>query len=293
MGDHHVHLHPHGPYDGTGPAPGEYPPGHIESYIERALERGADEVGFTEHLYRCADVSHLLGRFWESEPRQDLAVQAREFVTSDLALNLEDYVSAVVDAKDRGLPVKLGLEVDFFPESIEAVSEHLSRYPFDFLIGSVHWVGGWSVDHDDAVHEYDRRGVDTAYADYFALETALAASGMVDVLAHADVIKKFGHRPTAVPAEWYRKVASAAAATGTAIEVSTAGRYKPVAEMYPAPEFLGEAFSAGVGITLASDAHVPEECGRDRDIAIEYARAAGYTTRIRFEERRAMEVPLS
>ncbi|NNC73892.1 MAG: histidinol-phosphatase HisJ family protein [Acidimicrobiia bacterium] len=292
MGDHHVHLHPHGPYNGTGPALGEYPPGHIEAYVETALARGADEVGFTEHFYRCADVSHLLGAFWEAEPRQDLATQSRDFVTSDGALNLEDYVVAVVAAKDRGLPVKLGLEVDYFPESIAAVCDHLAQYPFDFLIGSVHWVGGWSVDHDDVVHEYERRGVEAAYADYFALETALAASGAVDVLAHADVIKKFGHRLPEPPVDWYRKVAAAAAESGTAIEVSTAGRYKPVAEMYPAPEFLAETWAAGVGITLASDAHEPGECGRDRDVAIEYARAAGYTTRLRFENRNAIEVPL-
>lgn len=293
MGDHHVHLHPHGPYDGTGPPPGEYPAGHIEAYVEAALARGADEVGFTEHLYRCADATHLLGAFWEREPRRDLADQAREFVTSDMALNLEDYVAAVVAAQERGLPVKLGLEVDFFPESIEAVSDHLAGYPFDFLIGSVHWVGGWSVDHGDVAGEYERRGVDEAYEGYFELETALAASGMVDVLAHADVIKKFGHRPTVDPTRWYRAVTAAAAGTGTAIEVSTAGLHKPVAEMYPSPDFLAEAFAAGLGITLASDAHVPTECGRDRGLAIEFARRAGYSTRVRFERRRAIEVPLT
>ena len=42
--------------------------------------------------------------------------------------------------------------------------------------------------------------------------------------------------------------------------------------MYPAPEFLAIFNEEGVPITLASDAHYPEECGRDRDLAIEAAR---------------------
>ena len=53
------------------------------------------------------------------------------------------------------LPVLLGLEVDYFPETIEAVSEYLAQYPFDFLIGSIHWVGPWAVDHEDATWEFD------------------------------------------------------------------------------------------------------------------------------------------
>ena len=64
MGDYHVHLHPHGPYDGTGPEPGTYPAAHIEAYVETALSRGVDEVGFTEHLYRCTEAEELLGTFW-------------------------------------------------------------------------------------------------------------------------------------------------------------------------------------------------------------------------------------
>jgi histidinol-phosphatase (PHP family) len=291
MGDHHVHLHPHSPGN-DGPPPGEYPHGHLDAYVETALARGADEVGFTEHLYRCVESADVLGAFWEEEPRADLASLTERFVAEDRNLSLETYVEVVVDAKDRGLPVRLGLEVDYFPATIDAVLDLLEPYPFDFLIGSVHWVGGWAIDHDESRHEFERRGVDQAYADYFAWELQLAESGAVDVLAHADVVKKFGHRPSRPPTDLYRKVAEAAAASGTAFEVSTAGIYKPVAEIYPAPAFLAAGFEAGAGITLASDAHRPSECARDRDVARDYARAAGYTERVRFEQRRRFVVPL-
>ncbi len=285
MGDYHVHLHDHGPYRGVGPPLGEYPPGYIEAYVEQAARRGLSEVGFTEHLYRCVESEPVLGRFWAREPRRDLAAQTEAFVAEDRTLSIEAYVAAVVDAKDRGLPVKLGLEVDFMPDSIEAVMEFLAPYPWDFLIGAIHWIGGWSVDHGDASYEFARRGVRQAYEDYFDLETQLAASGTVDVLAHVDVVKVHGDVPAEAPVDLYAEVVRAAATSGTAVEVSSSGLHKPIGEIYPAPSLLAMFNEAGVPITLASDAHEPANCGRDAPALARAARAAGYTEHLVFEQR--------
>lgn len=292
MGDYHVHLHEHGPYRGHGPRPGEYPAGHVEAYVAAAAANGAAEVGFTEHLYRCVESAPVLGRFWESEPRRDLAIHTQEFIAEDRTLSLEKYVDAVAAAKDRGLPVKLGLEVDFIPGTVGDVLELLAPYPWDFLIGAVHWVGGWSIDHADVAYEFSRRGVRRAYEEYFALETALAASGTVDVLAHVDVVKVHGDRPAAPPVDLYREVVAAARASGTAVEVSSSGIHKPIGETYPAPGFLAMFAEASVPITLASDAHVPAHCGRDLEALVAAARAAGYTEQLGFSERVASRVPL-
>ncbi|GIU92507.1 MAG: histidinol-phosphatase [Acidimicrobiia bacterium] len=291
MSDYHLHLHPHEPAEG-GPPPGEYPPGLIESYVEAAAARGVDELGFTEHLYRCVESEEALGPFWEREPRRDLAEHSEAFVRADRNLSLDAYVEAVVAAKDRGLPVKLGLEVDFFPETIDSVLELLAPYPWDFLIGSVHWVGGWALDSSAVAYEYDRRGVDRAWEDYFEVEVELAASGTVDVLAHVDLPKKYGRRPADEPIELYRKVVEAAKASGTAVEVSSQGLRKPAGEVYPSPVFLAMFAEAGVPITLASDAHTADEAGWGHREVVEAARAAGYTTRLGFDARRRYEVPL-
>jgi len=292
MGDYHVHLHPHGPYDGTGPEPGTYPAAHIEAYVETALSRGVDEVGFTEHLYRCTEAEELLGTFWESEPRLDLADHTARNVEVERTLSLELYAEAVLAARDRGLPVLLGLEVDFFPESIERVAEYLARYPFDFLVGSVHWIGGWGYDRRDVEYEYDRRGTRRAYEDYFALELALAASGIVDILAHVDAIKKPARFLDELPIELYRPVVEAAAASGTAVEINTAGWWHPAAEVFPHPTFLKMFHDAGVAITIGSDAHYPHDTSRAFDRAVEVARKAGYEHRLRFRDRVATTVPL-
>ncbi|MFV1999605.1 MAG: PHP domain-containing protein [Acidimicrobiia bacterium] len=292
MGDYHVHLHPHGPYSGEGPRPGEYPVDHIEAYFEAAHSNGANEVGFTEHFYRCIESKPVLGPFWEADPRKDLRDFTSSYVRSERVLSLERYVQAVVDAKDRGLPVKLGLEVDFFPETVDAVVEFLKPYPFDFLIASTHWLDAWGIDLEPQKYEFERRGLQQAYEDYFLMETRLAASGHFDVLAHADVVKKRGVFLDAPPLDLYEELAVAAGRGGTAVEVSTVGLYQPANEMYPHPELLQRFFNHNVPITLASDAHVPQECGRDRAKAIALARSVGYTQRIEFTKRVGTLVPL-
>jgi histidinol-phosphatase (PHP family) len=291
MSDYHLHLHPHQPSD-EGPPPGEYPPGHIEAYVEAAAREGVGELGFTEHLYRCVESRDALGDWWEQEPDPRLAAHTRGFVAEDRNLSLEAYVTAVEDAKGRGLPVLLGLEVDFFPESIGAVLDLLDPYPWDFLIGSVHWIGGWAIDSSAAGSEWENRSVERGYNQYFALETQLAASGAVDVLAHVDLPKKYGHRLPEEPVHHYEAVVAAAAASGTAVEVSSQGLRKPAAEVYPSPRFLSMFYEAGVPITLASDGHFPSEAAWGHDAVVGAARAAGYSKRLQFRRGVGELVPL-
>lgn len=292
MGDYHLHLHQHGPADEMDPAPDEYPAGHIEAYVEAAAGRGVHELGFTEHLYRCVEAAPVLGRFWERDPVAWLAAQTEQFIAEDRTLSLDAYVEAITAARDRGLPVLLGLEVDFFPETIDAVMELIAPYPWDFLIGSVHWIVGWSVDHSGAVNAFAERGVDRAYEDYFAIEAQLAASGTVDALAHVDVIKKYGHRPPRERLDLYGQVVQAAVASGTAVEVSSAGLRNPADEIYPAPRFLEMFHDAGVPITLASDGHTPDQAAWGREAVVAAARAAGYTERLQFRQRAQTPVAL-
>ncbi len=290
MGDYHVHLHPHAVE--PAPPPGDFSFGLIEAYVEAAADRGVAEVGFTEHLYRFTEAATPLGRFWERESRTDLGEQSQRFVAVERILSLEAYCAAVVEARERGLPVLLGLEVDFFPDSIDDVLEVLAPYRWDYLIGSVHWIGGWALDHPEVQAEFERRGVDKAYEQYFELVTQLAASGVVDVLGHVDVVKKFGHRASRERLDLYEEVARAAAASGTAVEVSSAGLRRPVNEIYPSPSFLRVLREAGVPITIASDAHRPANTGIGLSEAIDAARTAGYQERLAFRAREARSLPL-
>ena len=124
-------------------------------------------------------------------------------VELDRVFQIEQYVEEVLKAKDRGLPVLLGLEIDFIPGTEEAVAELLSPYPWDFLLGAVHWVGSWAIDTSECAEEFERRGVEESWEQYFGLVVEMIQSGMADVLAHVDVCKKYGYRPPQEPLGLY------------------------------------------------------------------------------------------
>src|SRR5206468_6239440 len=98
----------------------------------------------------------------------------------------------VLEAKRAGLPVVLGLEVDHYAGRMDRVARLLEGYPFDVLLGSVHWVGAWGFDQlgDPAVDaEWNARAIDSVWDVYTDALEELAASRVCDVLAHPDLIK--------------------------------------------------------------------------------------------------------
>ena len=237
----------------------------VEPFVETAARRGVDEIGFTEHVYYF---------------RQTRPLWALEYQTERCVYDLDAYVDAVVEAKRRGLPVKLGLEVDYVGGRQDELATILEPYPWDYLLGSVHWIDGLAVDSSPDEGVWAEWTVDEVWRRYFEALAELAASGHVDVLAHPDLAKIFGRRPERVE---YPPLA------GVALEISTNGRYKPVGELYPDLALL---HATGLPITLASDAHVPENVGRDFELALGLARAAGYETVTVFDGRTARQEPL-
>lgn len=255
--DYHMHLRN---------ARGEiaHDTGSVEPFVEAAREAGVDEIGFTEHVYY----------FRQTRPLWTVPYQVERCI-----YDLERYVEAVVQARERGLPVKLGLEVDYVPGREEEMREILAPYPWDYLLGSVHFVDGLGVDGEPRL--LDAVGVAEAWRRYFDTLAAAARSGLFDSLSHPDLVKISGDR---VPFD-YGPAAEAIAQGGVAVEVSTAGLRKPVRELYPHPDFLRACRERGVPATLGSDAHEPDLVGHDFDRARELLRSAGYETVTVFEKR--------
>lgn len=291
MGDYHVHIHPHRETPGA-PPPGEFPADYIDRYVEVALSRGVSEVGFVEHLYRCVESQAALGHWWRRDLNPHLVREMDEIMARELDMSLDRYVEAILAAKARGLPVKLGLEVDFEPGTIQAVMELIAPYPWDYLIGSVHWIGAWWFMRPSGPAELERRGVRRAFEEYFELATALAETGMVDSLGHVDVIKVAGMVPDGSLEYLWDPVVEATARSGMAVEISSQGLLRAVREIYPAPAFLARFAAAGVPATLASDAHTPDESAFGYDQIVAAAREAGYSEYLRFSARRRISTPL-
>jgi histidinol-phosphatase (PHP family) len=255
---------------------GRYSADRAELYVEQARAAGVDEIGFSEHGYVFAATKALWEIPWMLERCTD---------------ELDEYVGAVEEAKRRGLPVKLGLEVDYFPGTERALAELLAPYPWDYLLGSLHFVDGFSVDQEPGlVH---RLPVGEAWRRYFVWLRNAARSGLFDSLSHPDLIKFFGVRPADEEAHYlHLETADAIEAAGVCVEVSAAGLHKPVGEIYPDRELLEACRERGVPITLASDAHQPEHVGRDVDRAAELAREVGYETITVFDRRQRRQEPL-
>lgn len=252
--------------------------GEPAEYVAAAQRAGLDEIGFSDHCPMDGP-----------EPFDDWRMDRAD---------LPRYLAMIEEARTAAapFPVRLGLECDFIAGH-EAWIEKLSGLAeWDYLIGSVHYVApGWDVDNPRYVARFTESpsAVNEIWEMYWQAYAKMAASGLFDFLAHPDLPKKFGHRPTGDLRRFYEPAIASAAKSGVAIEINTAGLRKPVAELYPARDFLALACEAGLEIVINSDAHSPGEVGLDFPKAIEAACAAGFTKTLRFSRRQRTRVALA
>ncbi len=250
-----------------------------------------DTVVFTEHLFRFREAYDLLDGWWDADPNPLLAAATKRYWLDHVNLSLAEYAALIEGAKAAGLPVRLGIELDWIPGRAEDLHRLLAPYAWDCVLGSVHWIGSFLIDDEESLPEWRRRDIAAVWREYGDLVTELADAGLVDVLAHPDVVKVFGFRP-ADERPLRAQLVQAAAAHGLALEINTNGLRKPVAEIYPHLDTLAAARAAGVPVTLASDAHTPDRLGAAFADALAAARTAGYRDYAVFERRRRMLVPL-
>jgi histidinol-phosphatase (PHP family) len=266
----------------------------IAAYCEEAAAHGVSELALTEHSHRFVDVIDTVGPFWLKFGHEPTSAIMADYFDWHARNSLEQYVSLAQLAKDEGLPVKIGLEVDYYPGQMDDVSVLLAQYPFDVLIGSVHWLGTWQFDDIDnprEMLEWTTRDVDQCWADYAIALEELCASNSVDVLAHPDLIKVAGNYASD-PGEYWELMACAAAQADVSVECSSAGWAKPVGEQYPAEGFLDRLVAMGVTFTTASDAHRLERVGERADELAGLLEARGVTQLASYTLRQRRLVPL-
>lgn len=244
--------------------------GELPANIARAEELGLPAIACTEHmplrkpppgLTRPADAPEGRQTSWHMA-WQDLPV----------------YVAEVQRLADEhpNIEVLLGLEFDYWPGVETHIAELQQMYPWDFMLGSVHYVGDFGIDSEEDLERWEHSDADAVWEEYFALLTEAVSTGLFDVIGHADLAKKFNYRPQRDPRPWYESFLVAARDAGAAIELNTAGLRKWCAEIYPGREFLRIARAYGVPIAFGSDAHRPADIGSGFDEAVALARSAGY-----------------
>jgi histidinol-phosphatase (PHP family) len=238
--------------------------GEPAEYAAQAAAIGLKEIGFADH----------------SPMRQDDFDDWRMRIGQ-----LDEYVESIRKVR-RDFPqlaVRMALEIDFLPGHERWIRELALRHPWDYFIGSVHYVSdSWAMDDPRKLSEWKDRDPWEVWSAYFERLTQAAESGLFEIIAHADLPKKFGHRPARDCTPLYERFLAAAQKRNCAIEINTAGLRKDCREMYPSRDILRMAFQRGLEITFGSDAHQPGEVGMGFPNAVALAREVGYRESCRF-----------
>ena len=270
--DYHLHLRPDEP---DTPAARYFTAENVDRYLDAAAEAGIAELGVSEHVYRFRQALELWRHpFWEEQARDDLDAYC-------------EFVGATA--------LRLGIECDFVPGAEDRTASLLEARDFDYVVGSVHFVGERAVDHE-GWDVWDRKGdADEVWRRYFEALAGCARAGLFDVLAHPDLVKVWGSGrplPERDPRHYYEPAVEAIAESGIAVEVSTAGLRKPVGEIYPTRAFAEMCVEAGASFALSSDAHLPEQVGFEYERAVEFLDDLGVGEICVFECRRRRLEPL-
>lgn len=272
--DYHVHLRPDEP--GTT-AERHFTAANADRYRAVARERGIAELGVSEHVYRFEQALTVWDHdLWRREARDDL----------------DAYCAFVREQTD----LKLGIEADFVPGREDRMAQLLEAREWDYVLGSIHFLGDEAVDHPDYdIWERNASRPERVWTRYFEWLGEAARSGLFDILSHPDLVKMWGGRrprPEGDLRRYYEIAMDGIVDSGVAVEVSTAGLRKPVGELYPATPFLEMLVDAGCPLALSSDAHVPEQLGHGYDQAVELLTGLGVTELCVFERRERRMEPI-
>jgi histidinol-phosphatase (PHP family) len=248
--DYHVHLRPDDP--GTS-AERYFTAANAEHYRLVADERGIAELGVSEHVDRF---------------RQALDVWQHPYWRSRAVEDVDAYCAWVREETD----LRLGIEVDFVAGREDRIAGLLEGRPWDYVIGSVHFLRDEAVDMPGEWDVWGRgESPERVWRRYFETLAEAARSGLYDVIAHPDLVKVWGGERPAPDGDlrrFYEPAVEAFHEVGVAVEVSTAGLRKPVGEIYPSRAFLEMVADAGLPVALSSDAHVPDHLGYGYDRAL-------------------------
>jgi histidinol-phosphatase (PHP family) len=207
---------------------------------------------------------------------------------------LGEYAAALADAaKSVTMPVRLGVEIDFFPDTPSMLAEAIGDLPVDYLIGSVHFVDTFPVDrYLEDWHPLNQDQIDEVFRGYWQRIAQLAESREFDFVGHLDLVKKYCFAPSCDLTGQIRSTLDAIAESGMAIELNTAGWDKPCAAPYPTLEMLRDCRRREIPLVLSDDAHHTRDIGRHFDQARSLLAQAGYSQISRFEKRTRQDLPL-
>jgi histidinol-phosphatase (PHP family) len=246
----------------------------IDDMCRSAVAHGVDEIGFTEHK-----------DFDPEDPVVDY-------------FDYEKYMHDIVLARmhwGSHLKIKAGVEIDYQIWFEDKISNYLEKHPFDFVMGSVHYVNRVKI----MSPEYNRNRIArVAYHDYFVAVRDSVVSGLFDVVGHLEYANRLGVTAWGQyqSAEHKRELCTLfdhMIEEGIVLEINTAGLFHGTGNCYPCLETVElYASRGGDSVIIGSDAHVPEQVGYRALDAIDIAQRAGINSLATFNKRQKTLVPI-
>jgi len=249
-----IDLHCHTNYGG-------HSEGSLIDCISSASQKGIKILGFSEHFPLPHDLYDIAG-----------SAMSRD--------NLQIYIYDIEDIKKTNNlleKVLLGFETDYLPAFKDETKRKMEKIDYDYLIGSVHFMEGWSIDFSD---EEFRKGLNKRYGkdlrwsakmavnEYFSLVKEMIDSDLFQIVGHLDLIKKFNPNSAYFNEfeshykNWVNTLLDFTKKKGMALEINSSGFDKPIKEQYPSRWIVEQCCSKKIPVTLGSDAHKPEEIAR-------------------------------
>ncbi len=245
----------------------------LEAMCWRAIALEIPEIGFSEH--------------WDVGPYEP---KPRYFKPEPWYAELERLRGLFVGK----LVLRAGVEIaepHLYPQE---TAEVLQRVPFDYVIGSVHFVGRNFMFQGKY---FQNHSADEVFDSYFDELDRMVRTADLDIVAHFDIpartgIPIFGYDPLRYE-EKIHSILKTCIERSLALDVNVSGLRKPAQNIMPDPIILKwYAEMGGQRLTLGSDAHRLPEVGLHLDKGLEAVRASGINHITQFERRQALLLPL-
>jgi histidinol-phosphatase (PHP family) len=266
----------------------------LKEFIEHGSKRGIHEFGFSEHSHHFLEFKDI---YFRNVNMDDTSVgnYQRRWMQDDpksFCYHLKEYVNLIEQGKQAGYPLRLGIEVCYFPGEEEALGNILEKFPFDYVIGSIHWLDGWGF--DTKAEFWTGRDVDRVFQHYGEVIQRAIESELFDVIAHPYSCKAFGARPKQLNLELeYEHIAKLAKQHQVALELNSGLAYRyPAATICPPIGLLQIAANQGCDFSFGSDAHRSMDCGRGVAYLQQLAKEVGISEQPSFDLRQRKDYPL-
>ncbi|QUW21512.1 histidinol phosphate phosphatase domain-containing protein [Sporosarcina sp. Marseille-Q4063] len=262
----------------------------LDLYLIQAKKLKLNEVGIVDHLYRFKEYKSYYEKYISLED-DELGNMQRSWLDRVCVESIENFIEVIEEGKakwkEAGIELRLGIEADYFPGGEEELEKILNEFPYDYVIGSVHFINGWGFDNPKLQHLFLNYDLEDLYKMFFDIVKKGISSGLFDIFAHLDNIKVFEYRPDEnklLPL--YDQVAKKLIEMNVATELNAGLFYRyPIKEMCPSPMFLEVLAKNNVGITISSDAHFPDDMGIHATLQLDKLKEHGFNNIATFKQR--------